>query len=226
MDGPSPVGSGPGIRARKIPPQNIVNRLIQRETFGYVKPGTHFHVVRELYQNVHPNFTIVNVEKPPCFLRKFSPDGKHFVAFSSDQTSLEIYDYRGASAVADLIHYCKGEYVGNKSDEKSDYIRSQAFDRFFKLKWTVNVAQSGEQLNRECSLFTDDGRYIIVGSAAYLSEEQRPSFFELYTNNESVTPNPRLPLEDYSLHLVDLQVSVFPFEAIWSIIKVDSSLEW
>ncbi|XP_034255065.1 DET1 homolog [Thrips palmi] len=205
MAGPNPHSISSGIPLRKIPAQNIVNRLIRREIYGYVRPGTHFHVVREFYQNVHPNFTIVNVEKPPCFLRKFSPDGKHFVAFSSDQTSLEIYDYRGAAAVADLIHHCKGEYVGNKNDEKSDNIRSQAFDRFFKLKWTVNVAQSGEQLNRECSLFTDDGRFIIVGSAAYLSEEQRPSFYEIYTNNESVTPNPRLPLEDYSLHLVDLQ---------------------
>lgn len=206
MDGPNSHTVSSGIPLRKIPAQNIVSRLIRREIFGYVRPGTHFHVVREFYQNVHPNFTIVNVEKPPCFLRKFSPDGKHFVAFSSDQTSLEIYDYRGAAAVADLIYHCKGEYVGNKNDEKSDNIRSQAFDRFFKLKWTVNVAQSGEQLNRECSLFTDDGRFIIVGSAAYLSEEQRPSFYEIYTNNESVTPNHRLPLEDYSLHLVDLQV--------------------
>ena len=40
------------------------------------------------------NFYQVNVEKPPCFLRKFSPDGKRFIAFSADQTSLEIYAYQ------------------------------------------------------------------------------------------------------------------------------------
>lgn len=78
------------ITPRKIKPQNIVIRLINRETLGARKPGSHFHIAREFYQNVFPNFTIVNVEKPPCFLRKFSPDGKHFIAFSSDQTSLEV----------------------------------------------------------------------------------------------------------------------------------------
>ena len=68
----------------------------------------------------------------------------------------------------------------------------------------TNVASNGEHLNRECSLFTDDCRYVIVGSAAYLPEEPHPHFFEVYRNNESVTPNPRVPLEDYSLHVIDL----------------------
>ncbi|XP_047004950.1 DET1 homolog [Schistocerca americana] len=193
------------IKPRYIPPQNIVHRLRKRETFGAVHPGTHFHVAREFHQNVFPNFTIINVEKPPCFLRKFSPDGQYFIAFSSDQTSLEIYEYQGCSAAADLVQNCKGEYIGHTSDRESEYIRSSVFSRFFKIKYTVNVAQSGEQLNRECSLFTDDGRYVIVGSAAFIPDDLRPHFYEIYTNNESVTPNPRSPLEDYSLHLVDIQ---------------------
>ncbi|GLH03507.1 hypothetical protein R5R35_014388 [Gryllus longicercus] len=193
------------LTPRRIPPQNIVNRLCKRETFGCVKPGTHFHVARKFHQNVFPNFTIINVEKPPCFLRKFSPDGHHFIAFSSDQTSLEIYEYQGSAAAADLIEGAKGEYIGNRNDRRSETVRGKVFERFFKLKYTVNVAQSGEQLNRECSLFTDDGRYVIIGSAAYIPDELHPQFYEIYTNNEAVTPNPRSPLEDYSLHLVDLQ---------------------
>nr|CAD7400398.1 unnamed protein product [Timema cristinae] len=193
------------IKPRKIPPQHIITRLIRRETFGCRRPGTQFHTAREFHQNIFPNFTIVNVEKPPCFLRKFSPDGKHFIAFSADQTSLEVYSYRGCFAAADLVNGCTGEYIGNEINDKSDHIRNKVFERFFKLKYTVNVAQSGEQLNRECSLFTDDGRYVIVGSATYIPEELRPRFHEIYTNNEAVTPNPRSPLEDYSLHLVDLQ---------------------
>lgn len=31
-----------------------------------------------------------------------------------------------------------------------------------------------------------------------------PSPQQVYRNNESVTPNPRSPLEDYSLHIIDL----------------------
>lgn len=74
---------------------------------------------------------------------------------------------------------------------------------------------------------------MIVGSAAHIPEELRPHFyqvivtkssynttfhnrmiifllkkfysFKIYSNNEALTPNPRSPLEDYSLHLVDLR---------------------
>lgn len=68
------------------------------------------------------------------------------------------------------------------------------------------MTQGSEELNRECSLFSDDGRYVIIGSAAFIPEEIRPHFYEIYTNNESVTPNPRSPLESYTLHLVDLHL--------------------
>ncbi|XP_048514088.1 DET1 homolog isoform X2 [Athalia rosae] len=193
------------LKPRKIGPQNIVVRLRRREMFGCRYPGTHVLVARQFYQNVFPNFTVVNVEKPPCFLRKFSPDGRYLVAFSSDQTSIEVYEYRGASAAAGLLAECRGEYVGHKNDEQTFQIRSNIFNHFFKAKWIVNVAQSNEQLNRECSLFTDDGRYVIVGSAAYIPDELRPHFYQIYSNNEALTPNPRSPLEDYSLHLVDLR---------------------
>lgn len=121
------------IKPRRIKSQNIVNRLVTRETFGYQKPGTHFHVARQFYQNVFPNFSIINVEKPPCFLRKFSPDGKYCIAFSADQTSLEIYTYQGPAAAGDLLHGAQGECVANRNDGKHYQIRSQVFGRFFKV---------------------------------------------------------------------------------------------
>lgn len=207
------------IVPRKIKPQNIVLRLMDREIYGSRKPGSHFHVVREFYQNVFPNLTIVNVEKPPCFLRKFSPDGKHFIAFSADQTSLEIYEYRGASAAGDLVAGYPSDLL-NADADAHHRIRTHIFYRFFKPKFTVNVCQqrlvsrvernSGQlpfmeqQLNRECSLFTEDGRYVIVGSAAHIPDDLRPHFYHIHSNNEAVTPTIRSALEDYSLHLVDL----------------------
>ncbi|XP_044267998.1 DET1 homolog [Tribolium madens] len=189
------------FKRKKIAPQNIVIRLKNRETFSYRKPGTHFHTARQFYQCIFPNFTVINVEKPPCFLRKFSPDGKYFIAFSSDQTSLEVYTYRGPAAAADLFNKTE-----NCDAEKRSEISSKIFDRIFKLKYVVHVTQGSEELNRECSLFSDDGRYVIIGSAAFIPEEIRPHFYEIYTNNESVTPNPRSPLENYTLHLVDLHL--------------------
>ncbi|XP_014239003.1 DET1 homolog [Trichogramma pretiosum] len=193
------------IQARKIGPQNIVLRLRRRETLGCLHPGTHVHTARQFYQNIFPNYTVVNVEKPPCFLRKFSPDGKYLVAFSADQSSLEIYEYQGAGAAGDMLVGCKDDYIGNKNDPKSFDLRNFIFRKFFKIKWVVNIVQSNEQLNRECSLFTDDSRYVIVGSAAFIADEVRPHFYQIYTNNEALCPNPRAPLEDISIHLVDIK---------------------
>lgn len=121
------------VNPRRIGPQNVVVRLRRRETMGCPFPGTHVHCARQFYQNVFPNFTVMNVEKPPCFLRKFSPDGRYLVAFSADQTSIEVYEYRGASAAADLLADCEGEYIGHKNDDCSFHIRSNIFARFFKV---------------------------------------------------------------------------------------------
>ncbi|KAG5865791.1 hypothetical protein JTB14_019020 [Gonioctena quinquepunctata] len=181
-------------KRKKISPQNIVIRLNNRQVYAYKRPGTHFYSARQFYQNVFPNFTVINIEKPPCFLRKFSPDGKYFIAFSADQTSLEIYLYRGPAAAADLLRQLE-----DKNDERNHFeVKSKMFDRFFAPKFRVNVAKGTEQLNRECSLFTDDGRYVIIGSASFIPEEIRPHFYEIITNNESVTPNLQSPLEDYT----------------------------
>ncbi|XP_795871.1 DET1 homolog [Strongylocentrotus purpuratus] len=194
------------IKIRRIPSQNVVHRLRFREIYR-PKCMSHFSLTRSFHQNVFPNFTVVNVEKPPCFLRKFSPDGRYFIAFSSDQTSLEIYRFEGPAAAGDLLQ----KLHSNKpdvADEEAESIRGRLFERFFLLWHTVNVAPNGEHLNRECSLFTDDGRYVIVGSAVYVPDEPYPHFYDMYRNNESVSPTHRSPLEDYSLHLIDLQMGV------------------
>lgn len=192
-----------GIKVHSIPPQNLVVRLSHREIHRY--PRRHQHSNRYFYQNITPNFTVTNIQKPPCFLRKFSPDGRFLIAFSADQMSIEIFRYMGPSAAADLLHWCEGTNVLKDNDAKSHEIRKNIFDRFFKLKHTVNVATNGEQLNRECSLFTDDGRYVIVGSASP-EDNNIIDHFDLYRNNESVTPNPRSPLEDYTLHIIDMEM--------------------
>lgn len=66
------------------------------------------------------------------------------------------------------------------------------------------MENSEKQLNRECSLFTNDGKYVIVGSAIFIPEDMRPHFYELYTNNESITPTASSPLEDYTIYMIDL----------------------
>lgn len=120
------------VKPRKVPPQNVVLRLFNRQMFGYKKPATYFQTARQFYQNVFPNFTVINVEKPPCFLRKFSPDGKHLIAFSADQTSLEVYMYNGAAAANDLLQNINLN-VPNIMDKNNFEIKSHMFDRFFTV---------------------------------------------------------------------------------------------
>lgn len=124
------------IRPRKIKPQNIVCRLIERER-GVSRPGTHVHAIREFYKSIYPNLTIINVEKPAGFLRKFSPDGKYLIAFTFDQTSLEIYRFNGVVAAAKLIKDWKSEVVPNSDTDLPYSIRSQIFDKLFKVSSSI-----------------------------------------------------------------------------------------
>lgn len=123
------------IKFRKLRSQNIVHRLRYREIGMGVK--TPQHSVREFYQNVYPNLTVVNVEKPPCYLRKFSPDGRYLIAFSSDQASLEIYQYMGCAAASKLFQdWETPEVILNDGTCGRSYeIRSQIFDKLFKVNF-------------------------------------------------------------------------------------------
>ena len=210
---------------RDIPSQNVVFRLFMRELHGpstHSKARTHrgrvINTQRGFYMNIYPNYTLVNVEKPPCFLRKFTPCGKYFIAFSMCQTSLEIYRFHGAGAAGDLIQECT-DYPPNSKNYNLDYLsndylpghnklRNNVFNKFFTLEHTVLLTEGGEQLNRECSLFSECGKFVILGSACFLPDEPHPPMHEIYRNNESVAPNPRNPLEDYTIHCVDIEVGV------------------
>lgn len=126
------------VTPHRIQPQNIVCRLYQRERGGggnnmLARPGTDIHRTRDFYKNIFPNLTVINVEKRPGFLRKFSPDGKYLVAFTFDQTSLEIYRYNGVVAAAQLLGSWKADVVPNTNTELPYAIRSQIFDKLFEV---------------------------------------------------------------------------------------------
>jgi de-etiolated-1 len=212
-------GPGPGVPAgdpaladdfpihiRPFPSQNIVHRLREREIGHPFRTSTSaFHSNRRLYQNVVPNFTCVNIEKPACFLRKFTPDGRFLMAFSADQTSIELYEYQGPAAAESLLRQCSDNALGQNDEAVlSPHISNTVFDTMFRLKHSISVTQNGEQLNRECSLFSDDSRFVIIGSAAFLSEESSHHYFDVFRNNESVFSPPHVILEDYTLYLIDL----------------------
>lgn len=96
----------------------------------------------------------------------------------------QIYEYQGCQAAQDLLRGQEGETLLTANDQRSLNIRGRLFERFFSLLHVTNVASNGEHLNRECSLFTDDCRYVIVGSAVYVPEEPPPYFFEVTTSSK------------------------------------------
>jgi len=209
-----------GLEPRRIPPQNVAIRIKARQVYGSKYRRKSMDTSRGFYTNIFPNFTLVNVEKPPCFVRKFSPDGSKIIAFSADQTSLEVYSYEGAAAIADLLQHVTGEYLTNEETPVNNRIRNSAFSRFFKPMFTVSVSPCTEQLNRECSLFSDDGKFVIIGSAAPLPEEPHPPFYSTYQNNESVSPNPRNQLENYTIYVVDIEKGVLVDKTVFPTDKI------
>ena len=193
---------------RYISNQNVVYKLRKRET-SFIKHGTVWNKTRSFYECIVPNFTVVNVEKPPFYLRKFSPDGNYFIVFSADQTSVEVYAFNGCQAAENYLSSVKDnilhEMINPSIEFKKFYqsVKEKLFSKFFVLKHQIPVTSEGQNLNRECSLFTDDSRHVLVMSAAPLPNDASPPFYEVYSNNEAMSPNQRFPLEDYSLHSVD-----------------------
>lgn len=134
------------IKERKFPSQSIITRLSERQRgLGNSKRGCYNY--RLFYQTILPNLSILNVEKPPCYLRKFSLDGKYFIAFSYCQTRLEIYQYMGISSAMELTAGVTEEMVANFNMGLNLEIRSKIFDKLFKLKHAV-VTPERKQLNR------------------------------------------------------------------------------
>jgi de-etiolated-1 len=182
-----------GFPVSPAPPNNIVTKLALRE-IAIDSPPRAYHRRRALYQSIVPNYTEPHVKVPSGYLRKFSPNGNLLLGFSSDQKSIVIYDYLGAGRGHSLY----------REEQDKDNIRLDIFGQFFRLRHTVSIPHTCENLNRECSVFTEDGQYVIVGSSMVL-EEPLPSLYDIYRNNESVSSNGRYQLEDYTLYIVDMQ---------------------
>ena len=90
------------------------------------------------------------------------------------------------AAAADLLHGVNGEFLNNEDTPNNNKIRNVVFNRFFKLKYTVSVSPCNEQLNRECSLFTDNGHFVIVGSAVFIPEEPHQPLYETYRSGSNI----------------------------------------
>ena len=190
--------------------QNLQHHLWIRESNlnpGRRHPVPHhflFHE-RNFYKSITPRLTVQNVDKPHGFLRKFTPDGRLLLTFSLDQKSLNIYDYRGVGSVAHLLRQQQSECI-TAADHSllSLQIRQELFGGLFQLKFNIPIittpSSSRHFLNREFSIFLDNGHYVLLASTAggsifpnYLAYVQ---YSDLFDDTE---------LYDYTFYLIDVR---------------------
>ncbi|KAA0187134.1 hypothetical protein HAZT_HAZT002611 [Hyalella azteca] len=148
---------------------------------------------------------------------------RYLIAFSADQTCVEIYNYRGALAANELLSNCPipvGDTVLHSDVPLVAHVLNRIFDCFFRLRSSVHVAGSLEQLNRECSVFSTDCRrywwlvgkkiytFLIVGCSSTRDPSGNSRLADAYRYNESLTPNPRAPLDDYSIYVINLELGI------------------
>uniref|UniRef100_A0A182QBW4 Ig-like domain-containing protein n=1 Tax=Anopheles farauti TaxID=69004 RepID=A0A182QBW4_9DIPT len=161
------------------------------------------HADRELHQNVCPNLTVVDIRRDPGFLRKFSPDGKYLIAFSADKTAVQIYEYQGCAAAGELLSNWDDREVLEDDSQYSSHVTNEIFYKMLKLKYVVDFTDGGKRLDCDCSLFTSDSRYLIVGavSTAMITP---PNIHQQYSNNE-VLRRRKFMLANHTLYIIDIQ---------------------
>lgn len=116
----------------------ITNLLLKRE-LGLASPSI---VQRRCYQYITPNATVWSSNRPQCFFKKFTRDGKHLLCFSRSLSSIELYSV--------------------KTIVPQD---PAGFHDFFQLGKVIDVAlEESEKLCADFLLETLDDQYFIVAT--------------------------------------------------------------
>lgn len=197
-------------KIRKVRSENFQHLLFEREN-GLRQKVSSRRIHQDFYKCITPNLSVLSVDAPPIFIRKFTPDGRYLIAFSQDQTSLLVYEFMGTAKAAKLVY-------PNKSDVRhrlrplrgsvnlgENNIQRFIFDTLLKPKRSIFINLASKQLSRECSLFTDDGDHVILGGSSIITEERRPSFYEIYITNDTI--GDIIP-EDYVICLVNFKKGI------------------
>ncbi|MFH4975980.1 hypothetical protein AB6A40_002689 [Gnathostoma spinigerum] len=174
-------------RRRRLPTIHILHMLRDRE-LNNRKAGTQFfYGGRQFYQCIFPSKSVTNVDKGSFTIKRFTPDGRLLICFSSNYHSVIIHRYKGVCAAA------------NKSP-------SQMFESVFQLVFSLNVVSGldeGTSLFKDCAFVTSDSRHLIVGTECPLGECV-PTLSEIFRNNESLQPSTS-QLYNINFYSIDLQ---------------------
>lgn len=210
-------------------PLNLIHNLISRELGTYSNSSltslysgqnryerTKFNHLKSIYLAVTPNYTIINVKTPNCYLRRFSPDGRYLVAFNQNLNGVQIFLFNGSSAGIEDIRSFSQNNLSQSQDfsnfrskpaDRTDFentesyqFRLRAFEKYFKELANLKLTDNNELVNRECTLFYKNS-YIIVASSEVVNEDNLPPYDQLAANNESLHYG---FIENYTIYLVNL----------------------
>jgi hypothetical protein len=179
-----------------------------------------YNQLKRVYLCVYPNYTILNVKMPNCYLRRFSPDGRFLVAFNHNLTGIQIFYYKGCTSGAIDLEKIQNPVSSQftrtsppssratTSNDKTDFndpnadqFRYRAFDTYFQELAFLKLTENNELMNRECALFFKNN-YLIVASSEIVSEENYPPYDLMTSNNESLHFG---GIENYTIYLVDIK---------------------
>ena len=218
-------------------PLNIIYNLLGRELGTYScsvytnsvfnreysnrHEKTTFNHLKKVYLAVTPNYSILNVKTPNCYLKRFSPDGRYLIAYNQHLNGIQIFEFHGSSSgIADIDKINKNNQSNNQSknesnsfnksfvndktdfnDFESDQFRFRAFSTYFSEKANLRLTDNGELINRECALFYNNN-YLIVASSEYINDEALPQYSDIASNNESIHYS---AVENYTIYLIDIR---------------------
>ncbi|RNA05223.1 DET1 -like protein [Brachionus plicatilis] len=210
------------LNLRKRTPINLVHNLFGRELGTYSctlyitntfsnhsnrHEKTKFNQMKRVYLSIYPNYSILNVRMPNCFLRRFSPDGRYIIAFNQHLNGIQVFSFNGSSAGLEQLQKLNSKFAQDKTDLNdfdSDQFRQKSFDIFFKETANLRLTENNELIHRECALFYKNS-FLIVASSVFVNEENLPSYDQIATNNEAIHYN---TMENYTIYLVDINRAV------------------
>ena len=193
------------LNIKKSKTINIVNLLSKRELGYYKRTETKFNEIKRFYLAIHPNFTVLNVKTPNCYLRRFSPDGRFLIAFNQLLNGIIVYKYNGCTSAQNEINSLFKTFSKNLdksclNNQECEQLRLRIFNLFFKEIKNLKLIQQNELINRECTLFFNDN-YLIVASSEQINDDSLPPYSQLSENNESIHVS---PIENYTIYLINL----------------------
>ncbi|XP_035816470.1 light-mediated development protein DET1 isoform X8 [Zea mays] len=155
----SPTRGTVSEMARYFRSSNLASRVFERQLIS-PRPGATVNTIRQFYENLVPSYTIYDIDCPDYSFRKFTDDGKYFVAFSRNHQDLIVY------RPIWLTYSCNEECDPHELPPKA-----KKFDSFFKQLYSIPLASGNEYICKDFFLYMECHRFGLFATSTAQSNE-------------------------------------------------------